>query len=80
MQPANTEATMAEEERAYDISGGGPGGYPLEQTAALLNDRLGLYLSAEQQRGLAIALLAGVALGAALVTWALGSAVRRGRS
>ncbi|HUE97529.1 MAG TPA: hypothetical protein VMN39_12785 [Longimicrobiaceae bacterium] len=51
--------------------------YPLRKTAALLNDRLGLYLSEEQQRGLATGLLVGVALGGALVAWSIASAVRR---
>lgn len=69
---------METEERRID---GAPadatGDYPLRKTAALLNDRLGLYLSEEQQRGLATGLLVGVALGAALLTWSVGSAVRR---
>lgn len=51
--------------------------YPLRDTAAALNDKLGLYLSEEQQRGLAVGLLVGVALGAALLSWSLGSAIRR---
>lgn len=51
--------------------------YPLRRTAEVLNDRLGLYLSEEQQRGLAIGLLVGVTLGAALVSWSVGNALRR---
>lgn len=52
--------------------------YPLRKTAAALNDRLGLYLSEEQQKGLATGLLVGVALSAAVVAWSIGTAVRRG--
>jgi hypothetical protein len=51
--------------------------YPLQETAELLNDRLGLYLSPEQQRGLAAALLIGVALGAAALAGSLGQAIRQ---
>ncbi|MEX2569985.1 MAG: hypothetical protein WD737_01670 [Gemmatimonadota bacterium] len=51
--------------------------YPLKDTAAALNDRLGLYLSTEQQRGLATGLLVGAALGAALLAWNLTAALRR---
>lgn len=43
--------------------------YPMRSTAALLNERLGLYLSDEQQRGLATGLLVGAALGGAVVAW-----------
>lgn len=54
-----------------------PGGeYPLRKTAEMLNDRLGLYLSPEQQRGLAIGLLVGITLGAAVISWGVGSAIR----
>lgn len=52
--------------------------YPLRDTAAILNDRLGLYLSEEQQRGLATGLLIGVALSGALIAWNVGSSIRRG--
>ncbi len=52
--------------------------YPLMRTASLLNDRLGLYLSDEQQRGLATGLLIGTALGAAVLAWNV-SAMVRGR-
>ncbi len=51
--------------------------YPLKSTAALINDRLGLFLSQEQQRGLATGLFIGVAVGAAVVAWSIGSAIRR---
>ena len=51
--------------------------YPLRNTAALVNERLGLYLSEEQQKGLATGLMVGVALSAALIVWSLGSAIRR---
>lgn len=53
------------------------GDYPLKNTAALLNDRLGLYLSTEQQRGLATGLMVGVALGAAVLAWSMGSSLRK---
>jgi hypothetical protein len=53
--------------------------YPLQQTAAMLNDRLGLYLSAEQQRGLATGLLVGAALGAAVISWSVVGALRGNR-
>ena len=66
----------AEETRAGEAPEA-PVDYPLRKTASLLNERLGLYLSEEQQRGLATGLLVGVALGAALLTWSVGSAVRR---
>lgn len=65
---------MKEESRTADV-----GDYPLRKTASVLNDRLGLYLSPEQQRGLAMGLLVGVAMGAAMVGWSVASAVRRGR-
>jgi hypothetical protein len=51
--------------------------YPLKSTAALINDRLGLFLSQDQQRGLATGLLIGVAVGAAVIAWNIGSAIRR---
>ena len=70
---------MSEERPVYEAAPTSGGDYPLKQTAAVLNDRLGLYLSAEQQRGLATGLLVGVALGAALVSWTIGSAIRRAR-
>lgn len=53
--------------------------YPLQQTAAVLNERLGLYLSLEQQRGLATGLLVGVALGAAVIAWSVVGALRGNR-
>ena len=52
-------------------------GYPLKNTAAYLNDTLGLYLSDEQKRGFAAGLLIGTAVAGALVAWSLGSVVRR---
>ena len=51
--------------------------FPLSGTAALLNDRLGLYLSQAQQKGLATGLLVGAALSGALIGWNLTTAVRR---
>jgi hypothetical protein len=51
--------------------------YPLERTAAFLNQRLRLYLSEEQERGLAAGLLIGVAISGALISWTVGSALRR---
>ena len=51
--------------------------YPLRATTSFLNERLGLYLSAEQQRGFATGLLIGTALGAALLTWNLFGLIRR---
>jgi hypothetical protein len=51
--------------------------YPLSATAAFLNERLGLYLSDEQERGLAAGLLVGVAISAALLSWSVGSAIQR---
>jgi hypothetical protein len=63
-----------------DLGGAHPEGeaadYPLKRTAALLNDRLGLYLSEEQQRGFATGLLIGTALGAAVLAWNVSSMVR----
>lgn len=53
-------------------------GYPLKDTTALLNDRLGLYLSEEQKRGFAAGLLIGTAAVGALVTWSIGEAIRKG--
>ncbi|MEX2583432.1 MAG: hypothetical protein WD766_09160 [Gemmatimonadota bacterium] len=52
--------------------------YPLHETAAKLNDRLGLYLSPEQQRGLATGLLVGAALGAAILAWGVVESLREG--
>lgn len=54
------------------------GEYPLRDTAAFLNDRLGLYLSEDQQRGLAAGLLIGTALGAAILAWNIVGLARRG--
>ena len=53
-------------------------GYPLKETAALLNDKLGLYLSEEQQRGFAAGLFIGTAVAGALVAWSIGSMLRKG--
>lgn len=43
----------------------------------MLNDRLGLYLSEDQQRGLATGLLIGTAIGAAIFAWNIAGALRR---
>jgi hypothetical protein len=51
--------------------------YRLQETAETLNDRLGLYLSPEQQRGLATGLLVGAAFGAAILAWGVVGSVRR---
>ena len=51
--------------------------YPLKGATSDLNDRLGLYLSEEQQRGFARGLLIGTALGAALLAWNLMMLIRR---
>jgi hypothetical protein len=61
------EATAASEEENY----------PLKETAAILNERLGLYLSAEQQRGFATGLLIGTAFGAAVLAWNVAATLRR---
>jgi hypothetical protein len=53
--------------------------YPLKSTAAMLNDRLGLYLSDEQQRGFAAGLLIGTAIGAAVLSWSITGMVLRKR-
>jgi hypothetical protein len=53
-------------------------GYPMKSTAALLNERLGLYLSDEQQRGLAAGLLIGAALAGTVLGWNLTAMIRRG--
>lgn len=55
----------------------GADSYPLKATANLINDRLGLYLSEDQQRGLATGLLIGVAVGAAVISWNVGNALRQ---
>lgn len=52
-------------------------GYPLKNSAAYLNDTLGLYLSEEQKRGFAAGLLIGTAVAGALVAWSLSGALRR---
>ena len=69
---------MASSESEFrDPSDGSAGGnYPLRETAAKLNDRLGLFLSEEQQRGLAATLLIGAAIGGALLAWNIGQAIR----
>lgn len=60
-----------------DGYGAGAGSsYPLEHTAGMLNDRLGLYLSPEQQRGLATGLLVGAVLGGAILAVGVASALR----
>ena len=51
--------------------------FPLHRTVAAVNEKLGLYLSDTQQKGLAVGILVGVSIGAALVSWSLGNAVRR---
>ena len=51
--------------------------YPLKETVAILNDRLGLYLSEDQRRGLAKGLLIGTSLGAAVLAWNLTTMLRR---
>ncbi len=51
--------------------------YPLRSTARLINDRLGLFLSEDQQRGLATGLLIGVTVGAALLAYSVGNAVKQ---
>ena len=51
--------------------------YPLKETTSYLNERLGLYLSEEQQRGFATGLLIGTALGAGLLVWNLLTVLRR---
>jgi len=68
---------MNRNDPAYRTGEGTQDGYPLQATAATLNQRLGLYLSPEQQRGLATGLLVGVALSAALLAWRIGTAIRR---
>jgi hypothetical protein len=50
---------------------------PMDGTARALNDRLGLYLSEGQQRGLAAGLLVGTVLASALLAWGIADAVRR---
>lgn len=55
---------------------GGMDHYPLKRTAAMLNEQLGLYLSEEQQRGLAIGLMAGAVLGSAIITASLVAWIR----
>jgi hypothetical protein len=52
--------------------------YPLKKTTSAINERLGLYLSTEQQRGFATGLLIGTAIGAALLVWNLVRLARRG--
>ena len=69
---------MTHDPMTSDVTAGADS-YPLKETAALLNDRLGLFLSEDQQRGLATGLLLGVAAGAALIAWNVGSAVRQRR-
>lgn len=49
--------------------------FPLQHTASVLNQRLGLYLSAEQQKGLATGLLIGSALAGALLARSIAEAI-----
>lgn len=56
-----------------------PDRYALASTAEFLDSTLGLYLSAEQKRGLATGLLIGSAVAGALVAWTIGEMVKRGR-
>lgn len=51
--------------------------YALKETVSILNDRLGLYLSEDQRRGLAKGLLIGTAFGAGILAWNLTSMLRR---
>lgn len=51
--------------------------FPMDGTARALNDRLGLFLSEGQQRGLAAGLLVGSVLASALLVWGVADAVRR---
>jgi hypothetical protein len=55
----------------------GTGRFPAESTAETLDQRLGLYLSPSQQRGLAIALLVGAAGFGLLLGSAVGMQLRR---
>ncbi len=66
-----------QQESRTDMTAGPRGeGYPLANTAAMLNDRLGLYLSPEQQRGLAAGLMVGAVLGGAILAAGIASALR----
>ncbi len=64
-------------DRGSDAIPEGANDYPLKRTASVLNDRLGLYLSEDQQRGFATGLLIGTALGAALLAWNLTTTILR---
>jgi hypothetical protein len=68
---------MAEKESTTRGGTGGKGGreFPLQHTASVINQRLGLYLSAEQQKGLATGLLIGAALGGAILAWSVAEAL-----
>jgi hypothetical protein len=55
----------------------GPPAYPLKETVSILNDRLGLYLSEDQRRGMAKGLLIGTSIGAAVLAWNLTTMLRR---
>lgn len=70
---------MTQQETGEGGAGSQAGGrqYRLQETAEALNERLGLYLSPEQQRGLATGLLVGAALGAAIVAWSIAGSIRR---
>jgi hypothetical protein len=65
---------QGKEKRAAGTTGDG---YPLKATTAMLNDRLGLYLSESQQRGFAAGLLIGTAVAGALLAWSLSAMLRR---
>jgi hypothetical protein len=66
----------SQSERMAQVSEVGAG-YPLEETARMLNDRLGMYLSPSQQRTFAGVLLVGTALASAAFAWSVGTALRR---
>lgn len=62
-------------------SGGASGGarrraFPLEETAQMLNDRYGLYMSEGQRRGLAVGLMLGAVLTSAMLAWGVTRVVR----
>jgi hypothetical protein len=68
---------MAQKESTSSMkaAGGATRAFPLQHTASVLNERLGLYLSAEQQKGLATGLLIGTALGGAILAWTIAEAL-----
>jgi hypothetical protein len=69
--------SISENDRPEATTAGEEENYPLKETAAILNERLGLYLSAEQRRGFATGLLIGTAFGAAVLAWNLTATLRR---